>query len=185
MQRRNAIKKIGLVTGGIFLFPSCNFSEEKSAQVIKEFQIDQGQEALLKDFISTVIPNGEIPGAQDLKVENFVWIMLKDTYDRESQLSYLKGLTDFERTVQKENAKSFHALSNKEKLNALYKLDAEIQKEGSSELGFFLEVSKNLAIQGYLQSHYIMTEIMPYQLVPGGHGNCEEISKDKRINLYG
>jgi hypothetical protein len=185
MRRRNAIKKLGLVAGGIFLLPSCNFSEEKAAQVIEEFQINPGQKDLLKDLISSIIPKDNLPGAEDLKVENFVWIMLKETFDKASQTSFIAGLNQFSKRIEKENAKTFTELSQDEKVASLYELDAEIEIDDASDLRYFIDLSKKLTIQGYLQSQYIMTEIMPYQLVPGGHGNCEDVSAGKRINIYG
>lgn len=185
MRRRNAIKKIGLAAGGIFLLPSCNFSEEKAAQVIEEFQINPSQKDLLKYLISAIIPKDNLPGAEDLKVENFVWIMLKETFGKASQTSFIAGLNQFSKKIEKDKAKTFTKLSQDEKVAALYELDAEIDKGDVDDLHYFIEVSKKLTIQGYLQSEYIMTEIMPYQLVPGGHGNCEDVSAGKRINIYG
>ena len=36
----------------------------------------------------------------------------------------------------------------------------------AAEMGRFLAITKQFALQGYLNSEYFMTEIKPYELVP-------------------
>jgi len=49
----------------------------------------------------------------------------------------------------------------------------------------FIQTSKNFTSLGYMRSEYIMTEVMPYTLVPGTYGPCETVDNSKRINING
>jgi hypothetical protein len=192
MDRRVAIKNLGMLTGGLLFLPACNFSNEKAAIVLNELQITAKQEDLLKEIVATFLPEGEIPGAKSLGVHNFVWIMVNDSMDEEKQNSYINGLKIFDPIIKEISGKTFGKMDLSERitiLNDLLLLDTEedknIQKKEAKDIQSFINTSKYYSIWGYMQSEYIMTEIMPYQLVPGTYGNCETIDKNKRINVNG
>jgi hypothetical protein len=182
MHRRTAIKKLGLITGGLIFLPSCNFSEEKASVVLKNLQITVKQEEIIKNMVSVIIPEGDIPGAGSLGVDNFVWIMIDDMLSKERQKKFIKGLDLFNSEVTKKHGYSFEKLNKEDQLKALLNI---YKNTKSSEISGFITTTRNLVRQGYMQSKYIMTEIMPYPLVPGSYGNCKEINPEKRINIYG
>ena len=72
MKRRSALKNIGLITGGLLLFPSCAISDEKVSIILNKLKIDADQEALLKSIVDTMIPEGEILGGLSAKSHNFI-----------------------------------------------------------------------------------------------------------------
>ncbi len=181
MLRRTALKKLGILTGGMILLPSCNISEEKASVVLKNIRISAEQEKVLKTMVSTLIPEGEIPGALSLKVDHFVWIMVDDTLTAGKQNIFIKGLDLFNRNVKEEFGKSFIKLSKEDKFKALAK---KFKNGKNSEIVYFINTTKYLTQKGYMQSKYIMTKIMPYSLVPGSYGLCEEINTKKGINIY-
>jgi hypothetical protein len=192
MNRRLAIKNLGMLTGGLLFLPACDFSEEKASIVLNRFQITPIQENLLKDLVATFIPEGEIPGAKSLGVNNFVWIMVDDSMKEENQKSYINGLKIFDFKVKELSGKSFAELELAERLDVLRNLlqsgteeDENIKKTDAGDIVNFINTSKYYTVWGYMQSEYIMTEIMPYQLVPGSYGSCEIIDINKRINVNG
>jgi hypothetical protein len=186
MDRRKALRNLGILTGGIVLLPSCDFSKEKVSLVLNKLKITTSQENLMKEMVATMLPDGEIPGAEKLMVDDFVWIMVDDCLETDAQESYLKGLLNFDKDIKKLAGKAFLSLVEEDRINALGLIEAS--KENASEniskdLINFVEITKNFAILGYMQSEYIMTEIMPYSLVPGTYGTCESIDNSKRINV--
>ena len=48
----------------------------------------------------------------------------------------------------------------------------------------FIEISKSYAIVGFMRSEYVMTEVMPYSLVPGKPPVCRTIDTNEKINIY-
>ena len=192
MNRRVAIKSLGMFTSGMILLPSCDFSEEKVSLALHKLQITSEQEKLLKDLVGTIIPEGEIPGAGSLEVHNFVWIMIDDCFDGEKQKSFLTGLDLFATVVKNDQSKSFSDLKQEDRLTLLENILKKRSKDGVNEsnyddeaVHYFLNTTKNYTIWGYMQSKYIMTEIMPYELVPGSFDNCRTIDNNKRINVNG
>jgi hypothetical protein len=182
MLRRTAIKKIGLLTGGLFLLPSCNFSDEKAAIVLNRLRINLDQEKLLKAIVSAMIPEGDIiPGAVSLNVHNYVWIMVDDCLTDEKQRIYISGLNRFNGRIIKESGKSYSKLSKNDQINAL----TEFSNKEDHFITDFINITKYYTGNGYMQSKYIMTEIMPYPLIPGKFDNCEKVDPNKRINIYG
>ncbi len=180
MKRRTALKNMGLLTGGLLFFPSCDFTEEKITIILKKLQISQSQESLVEAIVSCIIPDGELPGAKSLKVQNFVWGIVGECMTDEDLDSYLKGLGEFELKFNQVDGKYFAEQSQKERLKVLIDLTKNIKK--GNDLQEFIQTTKTIIIQGYMKSQYIMTEIMPYKLIPGGYSTCETVDPNKRIN---
>ena len=186
MDRRKALKNLGILSGGIVLLPSCDFSKEKVTLVLNKLKITSSQESLMKELVATILPDGEIPGAEKLLVHDFVWIMVDDCLKAVEQESYLKGLTNFDTDIKNLVGKTFISLVDEDRVNALGLIQASKEKASENvneDLIRFVEITKYFAILGYMQSAYIMTEIMPYNLVPATYGPCETIDNSKRINV--
>lgn len=189
MDRRKALVNMGILTGGMVLLPSCEFSKEKISFALHNLEVTETQEAIVKDIVDSLIPGGEILGSGSLKVQDFVWVMVDDCLEEETQTAYISGLNEFKAQIKELTGEDFSSMTQERRIEVYKKIVSEgsaEESEGVSEaVSVFFKVTKNFAIQGYLQSEYIMTEIMPYSLVPGRYGNCETIDQSKRINIYG
>jgi len=186
MNRRKALKNLGILSGGIVLLSSCDFSKEKVSLVLNKLKITSSQENLMKALVTTIIPDGEISGAEKLMVHDFVWIMVDDCLEADEQDSFLKGLINFDADIKKLSGKTFISLIEEDRVNTLGLIEASREKASENvneDLIKFVEITKYFAILGYMQSEYIMTDIMPYSLVPGTYGACESIDNSKRINI--
>jgi hypothetical protein len=181
MNRREALKNLGILTGGIVLLPSCNFSQEKVAFAINSFKVSEEQVKLIQNIVDTLIPKTETPGALELKVDEFVWVMMKDCIPEKSQDQFLSGMQKFEENSKKVIEKPFNTSDASEREIYLRKAFDETSTENEDEK-LFLGFTKNIAILGYMQSEYIMTKEMPYTLIPGSYGLCETIDNSKKIN---
>lgn len=186
MDRRNALRNLGILTGGMVLLPSCDFSEEKVSLVMNKLNIKASEEALMKALVSSIIPEGDIPGAASLEVHHFVWIMVDDCMDDEKQASFLKGMKSFDSFVKKTTGTSFLSMQESERENTLSDLlhiKNEDSDQAQKDISFFVSSVKSLTSYGYMQSEYIMKEVMPYTLIPGSYGPCETVDNSKRINV--
>jgi hypothetical protein len=159
---------------------------------MNKLQITAKEKSLLNEMVASIIPEGELPGAKSLKVDNFVWVMVDDCLPKEQQNSFMNGLKLFDSKVKEISRNSFVESDTGEKikiLNAILDIDIEKdetnKKSNIKDLQNFIKTTKYYTGRGYLQSEYIMTEIMPYQLVPGTYGVCETIEKNQRINING
>lgn len=182
MHRRTALKNLGILTGGMVLLPSCDFSKEKVAFVLNKFEVTEAQEILLKEIVGAILPNGKIPGAAELGADQFVWVMADDCLNENMQQDFLKGLREFPDKVKKATSNSFAKLNLEERIAFLQK-GFENSSGENKFLQTFLQTTKDFAITGFMQSEYIMTKVMPYSIVPGKYGNCEPIDTNKTINV--
>ena len=188
MDRRKALVNLGILTGGMVLLPSCEFSKEKISFALNNLQVTQTQESLLKDIVSALIPEGDLAGAGSLNVHDFVWVMVDDCMDKEKQTAYIRGLNDFDAQIKKLTGKTFASLDSDKRVQAFNDI-VEESKDASAkskdDVHVFFNTTKQFTIMGYMRSEYIMTEVMPYSLVPTKYGTCETIDNTKRINVNG
>jgi len=159
---------------------------EKVSLVMNKLKIKASEETLMKELVSSIIPEGDIPGAASLEVHNFVWIMVDDCINDERQASFLKGMKSFDSYVKKTAGTSFLSMQQNERestLSDLLNIKSKDSDPAQKEILFFVSIVKGLTSYGYMQSEYIMKEVMPYTLIPGSYGPCETVDKSKRINV--
>lgn len=188
MNRRKALVNLGIITGGMMLLPSCEFSEEKITLALHNLNVTQRQDLLLKDIVKTMIPEGDLPGAESLNVYKFVWVMVDDCLEVSLQKSYINGLNKFDQQIESITGKGFKSLNTQEQLKAFQIISEDSDDPKTiidGDVKSFLNATKRFSILGYMKSEYIMTEIMPYTLVPTKYGTCDTIDKTKRINING
>jgi hypothetical protein len=190
MNRRHALRHIALISGGLALIPSCDFSKEDILAAYQNLQVTATQKTLLGLVSDSIIPAGEIKGALNLEVQDFILVMVNDCFTKENQDKFTAGLTAFPDYVQKTAGKKFEALSAKEKeeliLNGI-KLEGDDTPEGKEKtnLAYFLSSTKRFTIQGYMASEYIQTEIIPYSLIPGEYNGAVLISDLQKPRING
>lgn len=188
MDRRKALINLGILTGGITLFPSCNFSKEKVSIALHNLEVTEHQAALVKEIVSVLIPEGELPGAISLRVDEFVWVMVDELLDSTQQQYFLKGLNSFDDEAKFISGKSFDSIDSNKRAVVLKDLVTGSKESGSDRnkaVSTFIDNLKAMTIFGYMNSEFIMTEVMPYSLVPGKYGTCETIDTTKSINING
>lgn len=183
MKRRDALRNLALLTGGLVLVPSCDFSKEDILAAYQNLQITPSLKQLLADIADTIIPAGNIKGAADIEVQDFILVMVNDCVDETGQQSFMKGLQGFESFSKKTAGKNFSKLTQEEKENLILGgLSAE--EESEKDIRSFLGTTKRFTIQGFMLSEYIQTEVKPYSLIPGDYQGEVLISdiKTERIN---
>ena len=90
--------------------PSCDFTKEQVSLSLNKLRITASEEALMKELVSSIIPEGKIPGAASLQVHDFVWVMVDDCMDQQKQSMFLNGLKGFDSYVKKITGNSFSSL---------------------------------------------------------------------------
>ena len=177
MNRRAALKQAALLAGGIAWLPSCNFGPERVAVALDNLQIDLDHQDLLASITETIIPTGEIPGAEALDLYRFVLVMVDDCVPQEDQQAFVSGLQKIVPFVKEHLGKSFpdkEPQKNEAILTEVLALDEsqEATMPGLEDIQSFLGLTKGYTIQGFMNSKYIMTEKFPYKLVPGPFQAC-------------
>ncbi len=173
MQRRTAIQNIALTIGGTILLPSWANAWNKQSFQNSSFNISPLQENILAEIVETIIPKTDTPGAKELNIHQFTTKMVADCYDKKSQETFVKGFDLIDAAAKKDFSKPFVECDAKQKLAILNKMS---NSENSDEKGF-VRLIKNLTIQGYLNSEYVMTNLRIYEFAPARYHGCVPVKK--------
>lgn len=169
MQRRTALKNLLLFAGGTMLLPSCLHEDKKASIPLDHIKLSAEQEQLLAEIAETFIPKTDTPGAKELGVHQFAITMLDDCYDKETQDKFMKGLGEINKLSEKAFGKSFIESSSAQREQLLARIE---KKEFGEDVLPFYSTMKNLTIQGFVKSKYVMSNLLVYELVPGRfHGS--------------
>ena len=164
MDRRTAIRNLALVIGSTALLPAC--TKTNSVAHFKHFDVTDDQQTLVAGVAETIIPKTTTPGAIDLNLDKFVWLMLDDCTKKKDQDAFFKGMGEFGDLAQKTYNKTFTDCSQQEK-ETLLKTFENKKNTYSKELNGFFGTVKGLTVWGYTESKYFMTKEIVYELVPG------------------
>ncbi|MDR7128413.1 hypothetical protein J2X69_000745 [Algoriphagus sp. 4150] len=190
MNRRIALKHLALISGGLALIPSCDFSSEDILAAYDNLKVTASQKQLLGEISDAIIPAGELKGALDLEVPDFILVMVNDCLSVENQALFTSGLAAFSDFAKNQEGKKFDQLSTKEKEN-LIQAGIDLQPaenpegEKDSAVSYFLNTTKRLTMQGYMASEYIQTEIIPFSLIPGPYNGSALISETQKSRING
>lgn len=184
MNRRTALRHLALISGGLTLIPSCDFSSDDILAAYKKLKVTASQKTLLGSISDTIIPAGEIKGSLDIEVPDFILVMVNDCMDTSNQELFTQGLAAFPDYVKNAAGKKFDALSSKEK-EELILAGTKLEEEENKALSYFLNTTKRFTIQGYMASEYIQTEIIPYSLIPGEYNGAVLISDLQKPRING
>jgi hypothetical protein len=165
IQRRAVIRNLLIIAAGAMILPACYRKSGKPTIQLTNFSLTEDDEVLLETLCETLIPDTDSPGAKSLKLHLFVLKMVDDCYKVEDQQSFMKGLEAFHDFAKEKTGKAFFAASVPEREDLL----KTVQREGdkNKDIHQFYKLSKNKTIQGYLNSEYVMTNLLKYELVPG------------------
>ena len=158
MKRREVIKQMFVMAGGILIASSCDFSGKKASIALQNIDFSADDETLLARLVDVIIPENDSPGGKSLNLHLFVMKMLDDCASPEQQEAFLAGLKKCHKAGKRGDA---------ELLSYLKDLPEDDQ---------FATILKARTLQGYLNSEYVMTNKLIYELVPGRYDGAVKIN---------
>jgi len=166
MNRRDALRNLALLTGGMILVPSCNFDQEEILKAYDNLKITPSQKGLLSSIADTIIPATDTKGAADIGTEDFILVMVNNCMKPEEQETFSKGLSEFNAYSKKTTGKAFEKLETAEREGIIMQ-GMSIEDENKRHISQFLQTTKRFTIEGFMASEYMMTEVTQYSLIPG------------------
>lgn len=162
MHRRTLLKNAILIGGGVLFMPACSNQPGKKAAAWKHLSLSATEETLLAEIVETLLPATDTPGAKALELDQFVLMMVDDCYPPDQQVAFIQGLRQTEALAGKLYGRSFSKCPTADRVKVLQALP----KQGAATEQFY-KLLRELTREGYLKSKYVMTELLPYELVPG------------------
>ena len=172
MERRVALKSMALAMGAMAGLPAWASGWSKSA-VGTGALLTADQSKILAGMVEAIIPKTDTPGAGELGVGAFVQKMVKDCYDAKAQESLAKGVSNLDEQSIQRFGKSYADAGKEQQLQLLQDID----KGSDASQKAFLGMVKNLTIQGYMSSEYVMTNITHYEMIPARYFGCVPVKK--------
>jgi hypothetical protein len=172
VERRVALKNVAAAIGAMVSLPVWASGWNDSSLGTVAFST-AGQAETLKAAVESIIPKTDTPGAGELGVATFVQRMVTDCYDKKTQNIFSKGIDNLDVQSKSSFGKPFTAADKTQQLELLRKLE---KSTNSEEAGFF-GLMKNLTVQGYMSSEYVMTNLTHFEFIPARYHGCVPVVK--------
>ncbi|GGC22452.1 hypothetical protein GCM10011386_12970 [Parapedobacter defluvii] len=163
MNRRTALRTFLYIAGGTLVLPACFRESGKASIDLTNLSISEDDEHLLAEVTETLIPATDTPGGKELLLHLFVLKMVDDCHTPEEQKQFTKGLSAFSVWSKQELGTGFTIAD----ANSRTELLGKIGESTDEDLKQFFSITKRRTTQGYLNSQYVMTNLVKYELVPG------------------
>jgi hypothetical protein len=171
MKRRAAVKNLGLAFAGLVSLPAWaqGWTPESIGQ---QHSLPLAEEDLLAEIVETIIPQTTTPGAKSLKVHQFALRMINDCYGEAAQASLVQGLQQTDQLAQQGYEKSFTACDARQRTDILTRMGQSADPAARQ----FYDMIKNLTIRGYMNSEYVMLNLLDYKMAPGFYHGCVPVT---------
>lgn len=199
MDRRELLKMVALVTGGVVIGGEV-FLSGCTAGGKADIGFSPENIALLDEVAETIIPATSTPGAKAAKVGEFMKVWVTDCYTTEQQDAFSKGIQSLEEACKKANGKSFMECTPKQRHDFLVGLEKEAQefnktvdekdKPRRDELEkkgrrydfvpsppHYYTMMKQMTLTGFFTSKTGMTETLRHIPVPGKYDGAFPYAK--------
>ena len=164
MERRTALRTLFLVASGAAIIPPSLRGANGASVALNSLNVDADLEALLGEYVEALIPKTDTPGARELNLHLFVLLMVDDCHSRVEQRQFVGGLRQINSLAKNRFGQVFAACTPRQRQLALG--DMKNKGKVSGEMFAFNAIAKKRTIQGYLQSEYVMTKLLPHKIVP-------------------
>ena len=171
MKRRSAIKNLTMALGGLVSLPAwaSGWAPESVAHATALHAAD---EAFLAEIVETIVPETTTPGAKSLKVHQFILRMVNDCYGEPAQAGLQQGLVKTDEVAKQLYNQSFVASDAKQRTEVLLHMSTSADAATKQ----FADMMKNMTIRGYMNSEYVMTNILGYVMAPGFYHGCVPVT---------
>jgi len=129
----------------------------------------------LQLVVDTLIPATDTPGAKELKVDQFVLLMVSDCHSKQDQIAFYSGLHSMDAFVEKGFGQSFASCDIDTRIEPLKSVNKK--SDAGPELQAFIRITKRRTIQGYLRSKYVMTNVLLHEMIPQPYDGYYPASK--------
>ena len=180
MERRELLKMIAALTGGVFiggeLLTGC-----KTSPSIGGATFSEGDTAFLNEVAETILPATKSPGAKEAKVGELMVVMVNDTYEEKDQKIFHEGILKLDEASKKANSKSFMEATPEQRTSLLTALDKEAKEYQKSKKkedpNHYFTMMKQLTLFGYFTSKEGATQALRYIAVPGKYDGAYPYKK--------
>lgn len=183
IDRKEAIKRTGLLLGGVIFAPNilgvlngCTATPgEWNSEIFTE-----AQARLISSLSDVILPaDDETPSASEVGVPQFIEAMVGEVYTEEQRTEFLEGLDEFAEEYHTQLQSEFYEDPEDRRYEFTYHQN-EIGVEAdpdSNERRPFILTFKELTLLGYFTSEEGATQVLRYEPVPGRYDGCMPVEE--------
>lgn len=188
MERRELLKQIALLTGGLVIGGEVFLSGCKTTAKA-DAGFSAASIALLDEVGETIIPATATPGAKAAQIGDFMKTFVTDCYTADEQAVFTKGILQLEEASDKMHKKSFLDCDAAQRKDLLISLEKEAKpfnekvkaanegkKENKLPLHYYT-MMKQLTLFGFFTSKTGATETLRHISVPGKYDGAYPYKK--------
>lgn len=173
MKRREALKSMVLMMGGAMVGSTAILTGCAPEDRIEGLEFSERDIAFLDEIGETIIPTTDTPGAKAVGIGSFMVMMVKDTYYKPEQETFVDGLNTLRKEFRDEVGSDFVEVSQEERSNYLNKVFAQAEAEREEREGpHYIHMLKDLTVLGYFTSEIGATKALRYVETPGRYDPC-------------
>lgn len=188
MERRELLKQIALLTGGLVIGGELFLSGCKTTAKA-DAGFSAASIALLDEVGETIIPATATPGAKAAQIGEFMKTFVTDCYTADEQAVFTKGIVQLEDASDKMYKKSFMECDATQRKDLLISLEKEAkafnekvkaENEGKKENKLplhYYTMMKQLTLFGFFTSKTGATETLRHIQVPGKYDGAYPYKK--------
>jgi len=184
MNRRDAIKRLTLLMGGVVIGADTFLKGEALSGKRTKLDLTAQELSLLDEIGETIIPTTHTPGAKAVQIGAFMKMMVNDCYDDGNQAVFQTGLGEIDAAAQRRFGKTFLQLPTGDGTALLNGIDAEEKKyraeKPASAPEHYFRLMKQMTLLGYFSSEIGCTQALRYVEVPGAFRGSEPYKKGDR-----
>jgi hypothetical protein len=188
MNRREAIKRVGLLCGGVLYAPAvasllsgCRTGGE-AAFVPRTLTPEQND--LVVHLTEMILPATDTPGAKAARVNAFIDLILTDWAPDEDREHFLAGLADVDARSREAHGVAFLEATPDQQLALMTAMEEDALTAAAEEAPGapppFFSMLKQLTLLGYYTSEIGATEELQWIAAPGRYDGClplEEVGR--------
>ena len=174
IDRKEAIKRAGLLLGGIVFAPNIlgvlNGCSATPGDWTPRLFSDK-QARLVTALSDVILPADDSPAASELGVPEFIETMVYEVYNEEQRQEFMDGLDRFAGDYTASLDADFFNGNDTEKYDFTY-YQNRLAIEEDPESNPFILTFKELTLLGYFTSEVGASEVLRYSPVPGRFDGC-------------
>ena len=171
MNRRKALKRLAIASGGLITLPvwmvSCGVSDTN----VHPTSFSLTEQKLLASITDTIIPAGKSIGALAMEVDKFLQKLIDDCYEKDVYDNIKTQFKALETSAKTLHGKSFADCSQLQRQELLLKFSASEKKPEKD----FFTLMKSETIRGFNTSQKVMQKYLNYKIAPGHYYGCVDL----------
>jgi hypothetical protein len=123
------------------------------------------QLASIGAIADTILPRTDSPSATDVKVPEFIDVIVSEQYSAEDRTAFLAGLVALDARAKELGGASFGGLAQSSREEIIRGIEAETNRRAEPVRTYWR--LKDLIIYGYFTSETVMKNVLKTEIMPG------------------